>query len=243
MFLYTIIALATLCSTLIHTSSDPIIFRKAQQSFIEGHWQEALDLYSSLTHKDSVVWQNMGNSCFNLQQYPHALLYWKRSYKDAGFSIQRVKALLAAEHQVYKKLNLPDLPVWYDWLMILVTCIPIWLVYIIIMLCLLFLLKFMLHYWRWHELAASQRKKTVCIMMVLAIMGMIWYGHKWVFQHKAIVVKSDTFVYAGPEQTFHIVSKVGLGTVVRILEQTENMYKVTTDTTSGWLEHKNVQKI
>ena len=73
---------------------------------------------------------------------------------------------------------------------------------------------------------------------------MLWYVKLLYFdKYQAIVIQSQTLVYAGPEKTFHIVEKLNKADELEILTEKNGMYHIRYSNISGWIDVDTVELI
>lgn len=86
--------------------------------------------------------------------------------------------------------------------------------------------------------------KLFWLLLGVIFCSIIWYGHHQIFDKKiAFVVKDSAFVYAGPEQSFHKIFQLKLGTQVQLLKSHEKMSQIATNGQSGWLISDQIEVV
>jgi hypothetical protein len=70
-------------------------FLSGNQLYQQAQFQAALTAYQAINPKNSVVWYNLGNCAYHLEQYLDASLFWKRAQllelKDFGYVTKLAK--------------------------------------------------------------------------------------------------------------------------------------------------------
>lgn len=222
---------------------DQQLFGQAKEAFVGGTWLQALQLYKKIEHKNSAVWQNIGNCYFNLERYDQALVAWNRACAGRP-NYHQIATMCESENSAYQKLNLPIIPAWKCWIKKIVLIIPdmeLKLIFLILLCCLLW---FLYCYWRGSVMSVVDHKLLVFILFCSVVCSAIWYA-RTVILHKdqAIVVKSDVLVYAGPERTFHVIEKLQQGSLVHIMHNKQGMYQIKQEALRGWVVQDTVEYI
>lgn len=164
-----------------------------------------------------------------------------KDYVTALIDIQNVQwhvralqlpALFDLQNQALQALQLPTMQTWQIYLHIFLLCIPIVLLQLlIILLGILFLFSFFMPRFQMY-------RKNLVISLTVCLL--LWFvHHRVLLQCKAFIVKTPAFVYAGPEQTFHKLFELKLGSCVNIIKQKQDMYQIS----SGWILAKDVKVV
>ena len=79
-------------------------------------------------------------------------------------------------------------------------------------------------------------------MIIFFISSFLWYSQKNILDKKcAFVVKDATFVYAGPEQTFHKIAELKSQTPVEILKIEDGMSQILSCRCFGWVQSNHLE--
>jgi len=235
LFMFVVCAVKVLCD-------DKQTFEYASDAFVQGDWSQALQLYKKIEHKNSAVWQNMGNCQFNLEQYSQALVSWKRAY--AGIRYRQIATICESENRAYQKLDLPRRSSWDCWIQKIVLIIPFMLLKLIFFILLCSLFGILYRCWRWSDVSRRDRRGLLLITLGSVLCGLILYGRALILhKDQAIVVKPDVLVYAGPERTFHIVEKLQPGTLVHVIQHKQGMYQIRQQAVNGWIVQDTLECI
>ncbi len=230
------------CSILLIQADNQQIIVKAQKYFQEEKWNAALKNYALVEHKDSTVLMNMGICYFNTKKYIQALINFKKAFYFSA--LKDFPMLVKLEKKTYAKLDRPS-PSWvYYGIKKIFIMIPLFFVQIIILIFLLLLLCFFIRHGRWSDFTKQEKLFLKRIMSILFISGMFWYVKLLYFdKYQAIVIKSQTLIYAGPEKTFHIIEKLEPADEVEISREKDGMYHIQYLKTSGWIDCDTVELI
>jgi hypothetical protein len=225
----------------LHTN-DQAVLQQAHNCCLALQWQQALDLYKTVGNKNSDILQNIGICYFNQKNYINALLYWKRAYTDAQGS--KITRLLDLQDKAYKALH-KDVCSNVYYFITTVFYFPLWVFQLIIVLCLLFFIYIMFQYILMYDAWISPLMRCLIffVTIIFSICCGIWYARCMILaKNKALVVKSNVCVYAGPEKTFHVIGIVQPATMVSVInDKYQDMYHIQTKTITGWTPAQNLE--
>lgn len=215
-------------------ADDQLFFQKAQNKFVQKEWQEALSIYQRIENKNSLVWQNIATCLFHQQQYPQALVATKRAFFGASFA--QLHDLESLEKKIDEQLHIQASSDFYFLLKKILHGIPLLVLQIIFLVILIQIFLMLLRRWRWHDFTCQEKRLLKKLMIGLLVCMTLWYVKTLFFLNdKAIVIKSDAMVYAGPDESFHDFEKLQPGIEVKIMKKQKNMYHIQTQTFSGWV--------
>lgn len=216
-------------------ADDQFLFQQAQHRFAQEKWEKALLMYQDIKNKNSIVWQNIATCLFNIQQYPQALVAVKRAFFEVSF--KQFHALEDLEKKIDIKLHIQPSSEFYFLLRKILYAIPLLVLQIIFLVILIQIFLMLLRRSRWHDFTHQEKRFLKKLMIVLTICTGLWYSKTLFFLNdKAIVIKSDARVYAGPDESFHDFEKLQQGIDVKIIKKQKNMYHIQTKTFSGWVK-------
>ncbi len=215
-------------------ADDQSFFQKAQYKFAQEKWEESLLMYQKIENKNSLVWQNIATCLFHQQQYAEALVAVKRSSIHASF--KQLHDLENLEKKIDQQLHIQPLSDFCFVVRKILYCIPLLLLQIIFLVILIQVFLMLLRRWRWNDCTRQEKRFLKKLIIVLSVCTALWYAKTLFFLNdKAIVIKSDAMVYAGPDESFHDFEKLQLGIEVKIMKKQKNMYHIKTQTFSGWV--------
>lgn len=212
--------------TSIHAQDVSQIFTQANQQYENKNCAQALALYEQIPDKGAATWYNMGNCAYKLNDQIHALLYWKRAYKY-GMSIIR-----NGVRQNIKLLSIPYTSPSRPF----ATTSPLLMQILFFCLFSIFLIVgyFLIQAKRWIFLAMS--------LSVLVSAGRITY-EVYSASAQALVMYDNSALRAGPGTEYHQIQTIPAGTTVTLLKQKNGWAQISVDTTKGWIENKQIEKI
>lgn len=199
------------------------IFVQANTAYQKNECLAALKLYDLIPQKGSVIWYNMGNCAYKLNDQIKALLYWKRAYKNANRDMkQNIVANVQKLTLANASLTHPTSP----------------LVMQILFFCIfgifLIVAYFLIHARRWILLAMS--------ISVLVSAGHITYK-VCSTSVQALVMYDEVALRAGPSIEYHQIDSISAGTTVIVLKQKDGWSQIATGSGKGWVDDKQIEKI
>jgi len=198
------------------------LFEKGCAAYEKKEYGTAHRAWNSITPKNPAIWFNLGSAAYALQNREEALIYWLRAYcQGAGAVSEASRAVLEKElNQRETSLSLlhelKPLP------------IPLlgWQLGFLLFLMILLLV---VHMAWWH--------RYVLIVVVLGLLTMavgvgVTYHEQW--YPRALVIKEQVTLYAGPDEQFQKVVAIPPLSVVRVLSCSQGWYKVRYGCHVGW---------
>ncbi len=209
------------------------LFLRANYLYEQGQFQQALDTYTSLSHKGSATWYNMGLCWYRLGNDAHALACWRHAQVDASFKELRMIDYALNAMQQKQGFDLPAGLFFsagrflYLWIKSLPP-MPVQLLFIL-GLCLLF---FCQKWWYYGKHGKSVLVGATCLVL-------IGIGHFYIqYQDQPGsqgVVIAQSCVYSGPDIQFHKQGTFDQATEVVIQKAAGNWYKVAQNGVIGWI--------
>lgn len=210
-----------------------------QESFLQAHalynakeYEQALDLYKTITDKGCATWYNMGNSAFRLGRYTEARVYWNRALHDAT-KVQR--ADIVHNIQVLNKkqgIQLVENNRYLDRGVQQIQAFPI-----------VYLQTFFLVGWiglwacmkRWHT------KERYLIFVLLACLNglagvAIVYRFVQMQRQTGIITAHIATMHAGPSERYHAIGTIPEITACEIQEICGEWCKVRSGALRGWIK-------
>lgn len=217
-------------------------FDVAETKFKQEQWQEALFEYNKIEAKNSFTWEKIGTCLFHLDQYPQALVAVNRALLAPSFS--QFSRLEKLEKNIHEKLHLEQPSEFKFLLKKILFFIPVFLIQIIFLVLLISILLMLIRRFKWQDFTIQEKRFVKKIIILFIFFTGLWFLKKLSFVHdKAIVIKSPTYLYAGPEENFHVIQTLQSGMTVKILNKKEQMYQVTTSKHLGWVKLNLVEPI
>jgi tetratricopeptide (TPR) repeat protein len=215
-------------------ADDQSLFQQAQNEFAQEKWEESLSIYQKIENKNSLVWQNIATCLFHLEQYPQALVAAQRAF--FGVSFAQFYHLENLEKKINTQLHLEQKSDFYFVARKILYYIPLLLLQIIFLVILIQIFLMFLRRWKWDDFTRQEKRFLKKLIIILLVCMALWYAKTLFFLNdKAIVIKSNAMVYAGPDESFHDFEKLQPGIEVKIIKKQKNMYHIQTQTFSGWV--------
>lgn len=218
------------------------LWNRAGEAFAAGQWQNALNYYQMIEGENlesADLYYNLGNTCFKLDDVPHAILYYERALKldpahtDAAHNLEIVRQMTLDKIDVVPDFILVS---WFRHLRQGLSA-DAW-AWITLALAALVGLLFLLF-----RLGGSTALRTVsfiagCVFVVLTVFTFVFslqQKHAITRQDSAIVTTPVCSVKSSPAEGGKTVFVLHEGTKVRILDNVGDFAKVEiADGRQGW---------
>lgn len=205
----------------------------------QQQWQKALDSYTEMKQKGSLVWYNMGNCCYHLKDFTMAFIYWRRAQQNASSIIYEQSAHNQAVliRQLNKEAPIHWLQRLYDFF-----------AYNLLRISLLFLQILFLSCWFSLFFLRRYQGKRFFLLTLLMVMfsGLVGVGMfvKQKQTNKVGVITADNVnVFAGPSQGYHVLDTLNHIDQVTIQDIKPDWYKVKYATGVGWVTADAIQVV
>lgn len=216
-------------------ADDNQFFNVAQNKFGQEQWQDALLNYQKIQNKNSLVWQNIAICLFRQEQYPEALVAVKRALYQASF--KQLDTLEQLEKKIDEQLHIQPISDLHYILRKILFFIPLIVLQIIFLILLVQIFLVLIRRWRWNDFTRQEKGFLKKVIIILLLCIGIWYLKILFFSYdKAIVIKPDAIVYAGPDQSFHKIENLQPGIEVQIIEKQREMYHIKMPKHLGWVK-------
>jgi len=236
------------CGSLLAQSPDDV-YRKANLSYEDEEYEEAVSLYETLIQMDKIspeVFYNLANSLFKLKKIGRTIVNYERALrlaprdKDALLNLKLARSMAVDKIETPEKgflLNLILFP--YDRLTVNELTVFVSAFYLLIVLFLIFSIFFV-------------EKRIVIfynigILTFLLIIFSIFLAskiHNENFAREAIVISEKVNVRSGPKDDYLLQFTLHEGTKVRIVEERQLWYEIDlSKDLRGWLPKDSVEII
>ncbi len=212
------------------------LFVRAGRAYNSGDFKKALEMYQAMNAKGPGVWFNIGNCFFALQNYPQAIVSFKRAQREAPSAL--VRAIDQHMQASYQQLGKQNDQNWF-----LSTIEPWAYISPPFLYQLLFLISW---YALW--LVIIRRRKIrfhlfflITLFLLLMLFGSILLVHYYAHT-KGIVIKESRLL-AGPHEQYDVLKDLFLLEDVRITEARKDWYKVTTQNHTGWVPARFIETV
>lgn len=215
-------------------------FLQAHELYQQGQYQEALARYQEFTDKSSAVWYNMGNCAYQLGDYMHALLYFKRAEREATpHEYPHIVHNISMTHQ---QLGLPSVSnnvSFFDAVRVQVRTVPL-----LLMQLLLLVLWFAALGALW-LLSHNRFKKIIIGLLIVAwsILALVcWRKYHDEQAEYALVMNDKSTLFVAPNAAYHAVGELPKGVAVKVDEKRKGWYKVQANSKKGWMRQEDVEQ-
>ena len=210
----------------LHAHNGQELFLQANQLYTAQDFQKALQMYEKISHKGAAVWYNMGNCAYKMGEYTKALAYWQHAARVGSSSIANDSAYNS--NVVLQKL--PHVRVATS----LFNRLPLLLVQILFLCMCSFFIVITLY--------AHRRKKVLLVLGIIVIASGFFTGIVFTMHtgKKAIILHTQTPLYAGPTTDYHELMRLEQGVIVTIKEQNSSWAKIQWNNHSGWIMKQEI---
>lgn len=217
-------------------------FLKGNAAYLSGDINEALNHYKSIEPKGPAVVYNMGNCYYRLNNYPEAIVQWRRAQKDASWQdFDKLEGYISQAYQVvgvdHETSIFTRIQTW------VARCGSLCSLFIlqILFLCCLFTLFVALP-----TLLKQARYYTMIILIVstfcVIFIGVVTYRNQE--YPYGIVTKNSISVYAGPGVDYARLTEAKMLDTVRVYQRRDGWLKVRVDQFGyGWIQETDLAVI
>ncbi len=209
-------------------------FLRGNAYYKEKKYDKAFAEYDIISKKGRAILFNMGNCLFYMNDYPRALVYWSRA--EIGATPREYAIILRNKEIAFKKLGISKKK---DWRQNCAECAQSYVPFVS-----LFLLQILFLLCLWVCIFLMQGKQTRSKKIIqwflyffLAVCAVI-LSVRYVYDNnqRAIVIKKEGKLLAGPDKNFQVVALVPYADEVKIKESREGWYKIQYADMIGWVE-------
>jgi len=222
-----------------------VIFSRANQAYKEAHFQQAAEGYRQLIragYENGVLYYNLGNACFRLNQIGQAILNYERARfliprdGDLNFNLRHAHLLvedIIPESQGFESVKL----FWLD-SMKLEELFWGFAVLNLFFWATLLLRLYLRADWNFYLLLA---------LLVFWFIAGLSFGIKWYqveTDDRAVILEEEVNVLAGPDAKDTLLFKLHDGTIVHHERTEEGWHLVSLpDEKRGWVKAEAVERI
>lgn len=233
---------AIVCSLIIHsaqTQNNEELFLQGNQAYVQGDFLQAINLYNAIENKGAIVWYNLGNSWYRIENYVQALLCWAKANKYGAAAIRSAVAHNA--QRAHEHLGITDdrTPLQFIGAKIesALMRIPVFVLQV------LFLTALYVFVFCYIFLGRKQNVLLLFLLMVFLGFLLLFVMHVNNRQH-ALIVQPKTTIYAGMDKQFSQVGTLNAGQEIILLEQKENGWsKIACGLVRGWVNSESLETI
>lgn len=207
-------------------------FLMANDLYVNKKYKEALDLYLSIDKKGPIIFYNIGNCEFRLNNNINALIYWNKAKENSNFGL--LSSINNNIDIVNEKLGIGKEAL-KDRIVDFVNIFSLFSlqIYFIIFWLLLFAMFVFLKKFRLFFLTLN-----ITIVFVFGTLVFIKYGCKL---YPKVIAKSKVEIFSGENENYHKLLEVQAGNKLLLKKIKDNWYKVKYKGVTGWANN-NIAK-
>ena len=222
-----------LCSSFLSANKYDELYHKANKLLKTEQYQDALELYESLTPQGPVTYYNTGIALYHLQQYAQALSVWEKSEQHA--SAKLLKKIQYNKNKAYKKLGLEYKEDWRSFFMMLQSYCSL------LILQILFLVTWFGFFGTGYIRFTYNKRVRLFLLLISLLCGLLLAIKYWVYESQwAIVITPQTKMFAGPNKEFDTLAELKEGERVKVVQKEDSWYKIKYHKAYGWIESDTV---
>lgn len=205
---------------------------QAGKCYYNYAFKDALSTYISLSEKNSAVWENMGNCAYYLDDFPYAILYWRKAQQEADS--KRSLYLQERIDQVFGQLGIENKMTWGKY----VERLPYWF------LPLLFLLSWSgLLFWGPFYYRRNKYFSVAILAAITFFCGILSnMQYSYIGQKKGVAISSHTALHTGTDDKLPIITQLKAGQEVKVKDRQQDWYQASTGSYTGWV-HKDMIEV
>ncbi len=240
-----------LLSSLFIKADTNASFEKANNSYAEGNYEEAIKKYEELIASNQLssdIYYNLGNAYYKADYIPQAILNYEKSLKLKPDNEDALFNLAMANKKTIDKIDrLPELFIGSTWRSLVTSrTVENWAYYAVglIFLSLLFFISYLL--------LGQVMIKKIGFYAGLFFLGLSMFTFLMASQHNAIVKQSSEAIIFAATITIQSEPNVNAeklftlheGTKVKLLEENNEWSKIKLPNGSiGWLKSSEIKNI
>lgn len=201
------------------------LFLQAAQHYRAGNPGGALELYQQIPDKGPVVWHNMGNCAWQLDDALCAKLYWRRAQKGAPRKLYQTTAALLATHIYQRSPSMVERCIL--WCKSVAVSAPLGALQLLVLLIL---------YGIWFFWYKRMRFCMITLLCCLMMSGFFLYTTYDIRTTQQAIVMAPTGIFAGPNAQYAQLSAADVMDEVIVLAQAADWYKISSTANGvGWI--------
>jgi len=223
-----------------YTQDQQKLFSRGNELFLQRKYQDAFNVYERITDKGFVVFYNMGICGLRQNKKSETILCMKRAEKQAAS--YKEFSLVDEVLEFNEKQEIIDKS-WSE--KITTVCrksmlaLSMLVMQLIVLLGLIFLIVI------WYRRFYVQHKKTSALFVMLWFVLYFILSYKINFMQKkyGVVMEASIPVLAGPDDGFYKQADLQESTLIAIIGQQNQYYKVALDKHIGWIHSQNIELV
>lgn len=215
-----------LCQSM-HAFHQEEYFLRGNVYASKSEWQKALDEYEHISNKSAIVLHNMAVCLYELQEFDRAHLCWRAALRiaDRSHYMQIAGCLNQKFHDDSNVSFFAWLSAGYSLFCFQILMLLFWYLG---MICMIF----------------CKRYRIVLAIgcgVLLLLTACCMYSKYYDQYSYALIREQDQMIFSGPSYHYSNHGMVGKGSLVRVIEQRDDWYRITAGDISGWISASHIE--
>ena len=233
------LTILVVCFFTVSYADDETWFAQGNALYDQKAYKPSLQAYQEIKQKGPVVWYNMGNAAYELQDYFNARLYWLHAQQHgnaAVFTASTKNLMRLAQQGLTDQLN--RVYVWFWWLSRYLS-IYLWqLLFLIAWYAFFFVI-----YKGYRSYPRPRPRRSLWASSLLILITSIpiivsYYAE----QPKALAIE-DASIYNGPNSSYYLLETLPKGSIVALNKIEKKWYKISYNQLTGWVNREHLAYI
>lgn len=223
------------------------IFLQANEVYKKGEFSKAYDLYKSIPNPGSEINYNLGNCAYKLGQPGYALLYWRRAERlwnifDRNELLDNISLLKSqfSGTDRREKNKVFELLRWIkNYTISVVSAIPLVVIQVLFLAIWFFLFLYVRFLFK-----RKRRFLIIVLFILISLLGtLLVVKYSLYYRQKGVIVTKTAILLSGPGNTFQKLGNLSEASEILIQKESGDFYKIKYNGQSGWVNHKEIEKI
>ena len=235
--------------TIVNEDELTSLFTLATQAYDNGEFEKAREKYETIRESGSesgVLYYNLGNTYFRLNNLGEAVLNYERAYRYIPYNEALQHNLRVARAKTANRFRLLPKPVWIRaWNKLIYLTKPGGLLSIGLLFYMLGILALIYRVWQGYRIEWVRRTWTWSLLFGIGFLCLA-FAANWTLntQKSAVVVDTKTPLFEEPENLQRSELELHEGLTVDLMENREGLVKVRLpDGHTGWISSNAVKEI
>ena len=234
-----------------NASVNESLFEKANQAYKKGKFQDALSLYKKISEsgeESPALYYNTGNTCYRLQQYPLAILYYERALKLDPGNDDILFNLKIANQKIPDRIEVMPKTFFQRWFDAATNAFSSFQWSIVLFVLLTIMLGCIAVYLFTRQVSLKKTSFWLSALLVLFFAVSVFLARKQYIQtshqHSAVLFTTSVNVKSSPDEKGNDLFVLHAGTKVQVTDQLGEWREIRiANGAVGWVKAKDMELI